>query len=1472
MLKRNRFFINKVATASTTATTTSSSSSSPSISSYADRLALIDKCVKDAPDALPHQGILQNFVHHNPLINFEELHFDEAQHRLCTYQSYNNMNDRCLLLFGVDPRKRSNEALSELSSAFLDLGAAKMAPPAEYRERGFLYFFAKMEHLGFAPWRKHARKQAKRILEQHEHVIVSNKDSFCCDDDSNNNNSSNKKQDLAKVILEENLRFFAVPEEEWQFAVRAMLRDLRGWAGMFYRMEHEPCEAPADASVRLLDFAAVLSILNRASVSATIRDVLPGSEHLWNDYTLSSEATHNNDANNITNNNNKNLSASTSTSRTVFGEVKDSDISKWLAIAPKWKNEEEIEIAANTNSNHKSSALRHPSSNVVESKNSNGSQQQHTLDIFYRAASSILPSPTLKHIVEEKQKEKLHPHTIYEGVDVDEIAEKEDTTESNLAFLDQTVSRRDYLEREYKHTFLTAIGTQPISVDNATRPAYQFFTCMDDREGSFRRYLESGGQEKSPVETFGVAGFFALPIYYRPLDGREESRLAPVGNIPKYTLVEKSSSSSQEQQEEKENKTTSSNFFVHSQRRRLLANLQVWYEKATFFPPTAVMFGLLAWPVTAARLFLMCLDPVRLRQMRDQYIYNNPKLLPPIKTDFDIPFPLEEAAEKVGTLFNDIGLKSNFARLVTIIGHGATSANNPYESAYCCGACSGKEGGPNARLFARVANHPQVRELLKSKYNINVPQDTYFMGAVHNTTNDIVDFLDIDLIPETHREEFIEASKLVDKALEKNALERCDKFLIATTPTHHFGRGRCQVTNEKEAIAHVFRRSCDPSEVRPELNHSTNVAVVIGRRQLTRGRFLDRRAFLSSYDPNNDDDKGTNLEHVIAPALVVCSGINLEYLFSTIKGSHLGAGTKAPLNVTSLVGVLQGVNGDLRCGLPSQMSEFHTPIRSIFIIDAPIARIEAVLERRPDLARLVRNHWVHLIARDPSTNTFHMYRKLVPDQQNKNKFVAYYEPVTPEETRNQAFKLFERQKQHGIWVTEIESLGYKATLASLVVSFVVPSFFMFDPALVQTSGRLIALCTSLIAVPVVTFACKYLHGEKMFLRYCFLTVMLVLGFNIVATAPTLLDALGGWSLFGFASTFLIGTYNDRPTVRNNATFAFAAYRLGDTAFIIAVAMASMAGLAIAGTHMPAAAAVIPGATSSLLFDPHAVAAFSLIVASFWKMSQWPMTAIFSRSMEGPTPASALGYGGLSAHFGVVLLANFAEIWSPFPWAHLMLTAGGLTTAFCSTLVSWVRSDRKGQIAYANSATVGLILVVLAQGYTATALFMCLGNATIRITQILRAPSAISDTMSLRAALGIAGIGKRVSSADTSISAGPWFAQKYPRQLYRLAWSLRRFDTDFHLVQPLHVLTRRFQHSKFFSRKMSRNQQYLATIAVVVFAGLPYTPWSHYWEHLLIDLFQTHPVYAMLLSGIHFAFAVIAMRVLFWKVLNINRFK
>ena len=152
-----------------------------------------------------------------------------------------------------------------------------------------------------------------------------------------------------------------------------------------------------------------------------------------------------------------------------------------------------------------------------------------------------------------------------------------------------------------------------------------------------------------------------------------------------------------------------------------------------------------------------------------------------------------------------------------------------------------------------------------------------------------------------------------------------------------------------------------------------------------------------------------------------------------------------------------------------------------------------------------------------------------------------------------------------------------------------------------------------------------------------MSTALVLGFNLVATAPSLTVAMGGWSLIGFASTFLIGTYNERPTVRNNATFAFACYQISDFAMLMAVAFSGFG-------------------------ESHPLVAAGLLASALLKSSQFPMTSLFARSMEGPTPASALGYAGKKGRLKICIF-----IFISFPRAFCS-RGGGIVDKHSSTLV------------------------------------------------------------------------------------------------------------------------------------------------------------------------------------------------------------
>ncbi len=111
-----------------------------------------------------------------------------------------------------------------------------------------------------------------------------------------------------------------------------------------------------------------------------------------------------------------------------------------------------------------------------------------------------------------------------------------------------------------------------------------------------------------------------------------------------------------------------------------------------------------------------------------------------MKMDCKLDLPSKKWQHRVEGLLKGIGLIKDFAPIVYAIAHGSSSANNPHHSAHDCGACSGRPGSVNARVFAHMANHPEVRKLLKER-GIDIPASTQFVGGMHDTAADQIEFL-----------------------------------------------------------------------------------------------------------------------------------------------------------------------------------------------------------------------------------------------------------------------------------------------------------------------------------------------------------------------------------------------------------------------------------------------------------------------------------------------------------------------------------------------------------------------------------------------------------------------------------------------------------------------------------------------------------------------------------------------------------
>lgn len=494
---------------------------------------------------------------------------------------------------------------------------------------------------------------------------------------------------------------------------------------------------------------------------------------------------------------------------------------------------------------------------------------------------------------------------------------------------------------------------------SVNKPSFQSLFCIDDRECSFRTYVEKTDKN---AQTFGTAGFFNVEFYYKPDGGKFLTKLCPAPIQPKHIILEKANK--YKHRKEVGFSSKSHGLFVGWFLSQTLGFWSAFKLLKYVFKPT---YG----STTVSSFQHMSSTSTLIYENTG----DNKK-----EHDLHVGFTITEMADRIEGLLRSIGLISDFADLVYIVGHGSTSANNAFYSTMDCGACSCKPGSVNARLAALMGNKVEVREELE-KRGLLIPNSTQFIGALHDTAQDLMIYYDVVNLSEENRVQHLKNQETFNTALLLNAKERSRRFMSVDT-----------TKSLKRIHKSVQTRSFSLFEPRPELDHATNSLCVVGGRWLTKNVFLDRRAFLNSYDYKQDLD-GTFLLTIMNAVTPVCGGINLAYYFAKVDDQRFGSGSKLPHNIVGLFGVANGIEGDIRPGLPKQMVEVHDPLRLLCVVEHFPEIVLSKLQSVPKTYEWYRNDWMKLVVIHPETKEIYLFKS--------DQFVPYTpQKVYPKSTEN----------------------------------------------------------------------------------------------------------------------------------------------------------------------------------------------------------------------------------------------------------------------------------------------------------------------------------------------------------------------------------------------------------------------------------------------------------------------------------------
>jgi hypothetical protein len=558
------------------------------------------------------------------------------------------------------------------------------------------------------------------------------------------------------------------------------------------------------------------------------------------------------------------------------------------------------------------------------------------------------------------------------------------------------------------------------------RPFAQVMFCIDVRSERIRRHLEKVGD----YQTFGIAGFFGVPVSFIGLDKGSETHLCPVVASPKNVVLELAIARSADdealvstlEQVLHELKASVLSPFITVEAIGLLFGLDMFGKSLAPLaynrwrqrlhpdkPDSRLLLDKLSREQAESiirslqRALIVksvgrelgipreAITDEMVRELRETALGNQERA-----AGFAAAFALDAEAHFIARLQNVYRINRGYAQIqlerlgrigftldeqVLFVGqalHAIGLTEGFSRFVLLAGHGSTSENNPYESALdcgACGGNHG----IINARVLAQIANKAAVRARLREQGIAIPD--DAWFVPAFHNTttdelhlydlDLMPPSHLVYTERLSNGLQAASRLCAAERMATLEGTAAGRKGDPASAYRLARRNAMDWSQVRPEWGLARNAAFVIGRRHVTGRLDLEGRVFLHSYD-YRCDPKGRLLENILAGPLVVGQWINMEHYFSAVDNAHYGSGSKVYHNIAGRFGVMTGNLSDLRPGLPAQTvlkdgAPYHEPLRLLTVIEAPFAHARAAIEGVVKVRNLVDDGWLRMAVVDPET-------------------------------------------------------------------------------------------------------------------------------------------------------------------------------------------------------------------------------------------------------------------------------------------------------------------------------------------------------------------------------------------------------------------------------------------------------------------------------------------------------------------------